>query len=231
MRTTSSYCSPDVGADGGSCCALSPCALSAVMNMLNFGILAIDRDGRIIFANRAAEALLQPRKGLTVHSNGQGTGALLAAGVLAQRVKAAISGNESHVERCFFLPAASYASLIVLIALCDSKPEGPANEPTAIVFVSDPTATPNMDLRPIARLYELTRAETQLLEALLKGSRVGEYAKRANITLNTAKAYLKQLFGKTRTGRQSDLVRLVLANPILHLISTPEISSSRGRRR
>jgi DNA-binding CsgD family transcriptional regulator len=75
-----------------------------------------------------------------------------------------------------------------------------------------------VDLRPITRLYGLTGAEARLLQALVRGERVGTYAKNAGITLNTAKGYLKQLFSKTQTRRQSDLLRLVLSNPLLRLV-------------
>jgi DNA-binding CsgD family transcriptional regulator len=58
-----------------------------------------------------------------------------------------------------------------------------------------------------------------MLEALLKGRRVGDYAKQSGITLNTAKGHLNQLFRKTETTRQSELVLRVLANPAFSVVS------------
>src|ERR1700731_710353 len=89
---------------------------------------------------------------------------------------------------------------------------------SSILFVYDPAVEPEVELRPITRLYGLTRAEARLLEALVRGERVGTYAKNAGITLNTAKGYLKHLFSKTPPRRQSDLLRLVLSNPLLRLM-------------
>jgi DNA-binding CsgD family transcriptional regulator len=65
----------------------------------------------------------------------------------------------------------------------------------------------------------LTPAETRLLRSLLDGKRLADYARDADIGLFTAKGYLKQIFSKTGASRQADLVRLVLADPILRLVA------------
>jgi len=44
-----------------------------------------------------------------------------------------------------------------------------------------------------------------------------DHAEGAGITLNTAKTHLKQIFAKTGSRRQSDLIRLILADPVLRL--------------
>src|SRR5262249_55410938 len=187
--------------------------------MLNVGILVADREGRITFANRMAQALLQCRAGQSIHC------------VLREEtppdgkapdrpLRAAIARRERGADFYLALSKATNKSLIVLVVPRGSAGRSPGRELDPILFVSDPTAEPDLDLRPVARLYGLTRAETWLLRALLKGKRIGEYAKQAGITINTAKGYLKQLFSKTRVSRQSDLMRLVLANPVLRLVST-----------
>jgi len=197
---------------------VSPEVLTAI-DMLNVGILVVDREGRITFANRAAEDLLQCRTGRSIHCwlreetppGGRGPD---------RPLRAAIARGERGAESYLAVGTANNTPLIVLIVPCASDEKRPERATTSILFVSDPTAEPDLDLRPVARLYGLTCAETWLLRALLKGKRVGEYAKQAGITLNTAKGYLKQLFSKTRVSRQSDLMRLVLANPLLRLFST-----------
>jgi DNA-binding NarL/FixJ family response regulator len=73
-------------------------------------------------------------------------------------------------------------------------------------------------------------ARCRVAHALVGGERVGTYAKQAGITLNTAKGYLKQLFSKTRIRRQFDLLRLVLSNPLLRLVSTRSSIDGRQER-
>jgi DNA-binding CsgD family transcriptional regulator len=185
-----------------------PCLdLLTVLDLLNLGILVVNSEGRITFANRAADDLLERRRGR------EGS----ESGVALDQIRAAMSCSDSG-DGCVAFSTANRKSLVVLIIpFHDNDPS--AGVSTSILFISDPTAEPALDLRPITRLYGLTRAETQLLHALASGERVGVYVKRAGITLNTAKGYLKQLFSKTQTHRQSDLIRLVLGNPLLRLVS------------
>ena len=60
-------------------------------------------------------------------------------------------------------------------------------------------------------LYSLTGAEIELVELLCDGNSLEEAADRRGVTMNTARSQLKQIFFKTSTSRQSELVRLVLA--------------------
>lgn len=180
--------------------------LLAALDLLNLGILVIDREGRTTFANRAAKTLMQDRDGQRKQAE---------AAALFDRIRTAAAGRGS-AEDCSTLTGADRKPLIGLIA---RRRDAGTEASSSVVFIGDPTVQPPPDLRPIARLYALTRAETRLLDALVRGERVATYAKRAGITLNTAKSYLKQLFGKTRTRRQSDLLRLILGTPLLRLVS------------
>jgi DNA-binding CsgD family transcriptional regulator len=69
-------------------------------------------------------------------------------------------------------------------------------------------------------LYGLTTAETRLVEAVLRGDRLGDYAEAAGITINTVKTQMKQIFAKTGLNRQADLVRHALADPMIRLASS-----------
>ena len=60
-------------------------------------------------------------------------------------------------------------------------------------------------------LYRLTEAETHLVELLCQGSTLDEAAGTRGVTMNTARSQLKQVFAKTHTSRQSELVRLVIS--------------------
>jgi DNA-binding CsgD family transcriptional regulator len=189
----------------------------AAVDLLNLGILVLDHEGRTTFANRAAKALLQGRGG---KDRREGRAAF-------DRIRAATARGEA-AEGCFTPSIANRKSLIVLSMPSPNNDSG-TGAASSIVFVADPTVEAELDLRPITRLYGLTRAETRLLQALVGGERVGTYAKQAGITLNTAKGYLKQLFIKTQIRRQSDLLRLVLSNPLLRLVSTQISMDERQR--
>jgi DNA-binding CsgD family transcriptional regulator len=194
---------------------ISPEVLAAI-DLLNLGILVLDHEGRITFANRAAKKFLQ----------GSGRQHRSERDAAFDRIRAA-TANREDAEGCFTLSTSNRNSLVVLsLPFHTDRGTGASS---SILFVYDPAVEPEVDLRPINRLYGLTRAEARLLEALVRGERVGTYAKNAGITLNTAKGYLKQLFSKTHTRGQSDLLRLVLSNPLLWLMR-PDQALTSGRR-
>ena len=197
---------------------LSPQVLTAI-NMLNMGILVVDREARITFANCTAKDLLRFNKGTSVPAQ-LPADTLRSVGALDRRLRKAISGGENSLGGYLALPTAGDKRLIVLVVPFHSDEADGGEKSGSILFVSDLAAEHDADLSLIAGLYELTPAETRLLEALVRGERVGEYAKQTGITLNTAKSHLKRLFIKTQTSRQSDLVLRVHANPVFHLVST-----------
>jgi DNA-binding CsgD family transcriptional regulator len=63
----------------------------------------------------------------------------------------------------------------------------------------------------LMELYALTPAEAELAQCLSQGNSLEAAAKSRNVTLNTARSQLKQIFAKTNTNRQGELLQLVLS--------------------
>jgi DNA-binding CsgD family transcriptional regulator len=76
---------------------------------------------------------------------------------------------------------------------------GGSAEASAIVFANDPESRRLPAMTALAKFYRLTPAETRLLEALLQGERIADYADRVGISINTANTQLKQIFVRTET--------------------------------
>jgi DNA-binding CsgD family transcriptional regulator len=186
------------------------------MNSLNLGILIVDHECRITFANNYATELLRSLRGVQLH-NPRSADRIHSASPFDKRLREAISDRDRRADSFFALNSAGANSLIVQIVPYSSGGESGASG--SILFVGDATSKPDLDLGPTAKLYGLTRAELRLLEALLGGEKVGDYAKKWGVTHNTVKGHLAQLFRKTQTCRQSELVLRVLANPVFRLAS------------
>lgn len=62
----------------------------------------------------------------------------------------------------------------------------------------------------LSQLYDLTPAEAGLAEALVRGEGLAKACEVRGITVNTGKGYLKRIFQKTGTSRQSELSAKVL---------------------
>ena len=65
----------------------------------------------------------------------------------------------------------------------------------------------------LRRIYGLTRMEAEVASRVVRGMDLSEIAETLGITIHTVRGHLKQLFAKTNTHRQAELVRLILAGP------------------
>jgi DNA-binding CsgD family transcriptional regulator len=211
----------------------SPCqagvvpAMLATMNLLNLGILIVDHEFRIIFANDYATRILRSLKGAGTRSSPSMHRAY-GIGPFDKRLRDAIADGGCGVDGLLALTGAGNNSMIVRIVPYSGDEPGRESVSGSILFVSDVGATPDLDLRPVASLYGLTRAESRLLEALLSGETIGSHARNGGITLNTVKGHLSQLFRKTQTCRQSELVIRILGNPVFRLATHSPLAQSEG---
>jgi DNA-binding CsgD family transcriptional regulator len=92
---------------------------------------------------------------------------------------------------------------------------GDLTEPAAFVFLSSAGTQPVSLRKRLASFYGLTPAEARLAEAIATGGNLVEFCAQQNLSINTGKSHLKNIFAKTGHHRQSQLVRDVLGNPLL----------------
>lgn len=186
------------------------------LDALEIGVLLADRRGRVIFANGAAETILRRRDGLMLTRDQLRAARSEDTERLACLIRGAARtalGAGDDPGGIVLLGTSTGAPLSLLVSPC---PRVGLLEPAVLIFIATPSDRP-MEIRHLARFYGLTSAETRLLKAILDGERIADYAERAGSTLNTAKTHLKQIFAKTGIKRQTDLVRLLVSDPMLRL--------------
>jgi DNA-binding CsgD family transcriptional regulator len=66
------------------------------------------------------------------------------------------------------------------------------------------------DVLALQRFHGLTRAEARVATRLAEGMTVAEIARDLDVGIETIRSHLKQAFAKTGSGRQAELVRVVL---------------------
>ena len=88
---------------------------------------------------------------------------------------------------------------------------GHLDQPLALVFVGG--GRPTAAAETIRSMFGLSSGEALLVDHLVMGSTVEEAAEQLGVTTGTARQRLKTIFQKTGTGRQSELVRLILSSP------------------
>jgi DNA-binding CsgD family transcriptional regulator len=87
----------------------------------------------------------------------------------------------------------------------------------AAVFVHKAALDSPPPQEVIAKLYKLTPTELRVLLAIVEVGGVPEVADALGIAASTVRTHLTQLFAKTGTNRQADLVKLVVrySNPLV----------------
>jgi len=194
--------------------------ISGVLDGLPVGLVFVDGKGRFLRANSRGERILHDSDGLTV-SRGQLTASDARETRALQKVVATACDPDGRLD-----PAASMSMRI-------SRPSGrrdldvmacpidPASElwtqglAAAFLVVSDGSVALEGATVRLRELYGLSDAESKLAAALAGGITVKEWATERGVSVETVRWQLKQIFSKTGTSRQPELIRLVLLGPLI----------------
>jgi len=202
-------------------------ATSIVLDAVPLGIILVNSQGRVLQTNRSAQQILALADGLSADNSG----ALRAAAPrdtdrlreVIVEVAGAPPGGASQPVGVLKLdrPTLQGSWLIAVIPIHARRRADTVSE-IAAIFVTetagaDPTGIPPQS---IERLFTLTPAEAKLLVALVDGMGLDEIAAHFEVSKNTLRNQLNQIFRKTGASKQSELVRMVLASPAAMLHRT-----------
>lgn len=194
-------------------------ALHSALSSIDIGIIAIDRNARIVFANEAATAHLA--SGEHLRRSGDSLSAVELRDALFLQValshtlaRPAGPDSGSTVLRAPILALRSPRTdeSILLSFIPADGASGDADDAAAIVCILDPRLDTARQLQPVCKLYGLSPVETGLVCHIANGESLLEAAAALRIKEKTARGYLQQIFSKTGCKRQADLVRLMLCS-------------------
>lgn len=195
--------------------------LASALNSTDIAIMLLDGAGHIIFLNDAGRGLLDDVDG--IRRVGRGIAATDPADAVKLRVaiEHVISSNRvrdgSHTDaRSPVVSLRRKGERRALIAAVLPVERAPANpsDPVAIVYVFTPDIDVGELLKPICQVYGLSPSEIRVAALLAEGNSVTEAAERMRVKVPTLRTYLKQIFAKTGTARQGDLIRLLMTSLI-----------------
>ena len=191
-------------------------ALTEVIDRIPTGTLLIDGSGNVVLKNRSAEKILSLDDGFSlVQGKPQVTDSrenrtlweLIHESVQEQATQGSTTGEVLSVTR----PSGRRPFSLMVGHLLAASPGGETDEARAIVFIADPEGGQIGAATVLERLYDLTHAEAELVRLIAEGNSLEQVATARGVTMNTVRSQLKQVFSKTETSRQGELVHLVLA--------------------
>jgi DNA-binding CsgD family transcriptional regulator len=190
-------------------------ALREVMDRLPSGVILLDKDSRAVLTNRSADQILALEDGIRL-DRGRPRLALPQQDrafqlLVAEAVQTSAQRGHSYGRTLSVVRPSGRRSFAIMVGPLLAPPPGTnLGEAVAILFVADPEGSQISTTEVLEGLYDLTPAEAELLRLLAEGHSLEEVADRRGVTINTARSQLKQVFAKTDTRRQGELVRLVL---------------------
>jgi DNA-binding CsgD family transcriptional regulator len=191
-----------------------------ILDGLAIAAIVTDQDCRILFANSAAERSLRDAVVLTASQGQLRTQDPRRGGSLRRAIADAAAtsgGTGTSAGDLVNIPRESGAPLVLLVSPLRAANIGfGPSRPAALVLFSTSEEAAVSEPR-LADAYGLTPAEARLLSALVAGHGLTDYASGSGISINTAKTHMRNVFQKMGHNRQVDVVRAVLADPLLKL--------------
>ena len=183
----------------------------SALDSLPQGMVVVDAQCRIEYANSAAGRLLAPPSVLR-SAQGRLVCAEGANQVRLQRLvtgACASPGKAGAFECAGGVPQSSRVVLTVLPLKASHALASPRQMPMALVILGVPGALAVLDHGLVRDMLGLSPSETRLLLLVAAGKTVKDYAAIEGCSWHTARGHLKNLMRKTGCHRQLDLVQLV----------------------
>lgn len=188
------------------------------LNHVAVGIFLLDDQRKVLFRNRRAEELLNEADGISLSRDDMLRGekpqqTQELRNIVDAAIASATSGTRKATEAVALSRSSGRRSLFAVACPLGRGPASPG-EPVVGLFVTDPERRLSAAAEAVAQLYGLSPAETRLALALARGLRLDEIADEFGISRNTVSYTMKNLFRKTETDRQADLISLFIASPV-----------------
>jgi DNA-binding CsgD family transcriptional regulator/PAS domain-containing protein len=185
-------------------------AHETAINQLNIGIISINLNTNVLYANELALNWLDKHEGLTIKN-----GLLCSMTVSGQQhLTSMLNLAKSGIGHRWMLvrPVANSALMIKSLPLLMAEvTPGLPNDLTlgkVLLLLTEANAKPTNSYEQFTQSYRLTPQEGKVLQGLVAGYSLKEIAERHQVSYNTVRSQLATLLQKTDCHRQKDLLRL-----------------------
>lgn len=188
-------------------------SLIGLLDRSGLAVLHLDRSGQVLESNAPARELLAAgdrilQRDRQLRARGPDADAKLGR-LLSACCRKGIGGSMTLYPR-----GESADGAPLLLCACPVPPDLTSFDSRGVcaqILLTRLGRTPSVDTGPVAKLYDLTPAESGVAALLAEGRTVSEIAASTDRGESTIRWHVKNLHSKLGVHRQADLVRLVLA--------------------
>ena len=184
-------------------------AFTSYLDRSPLPFLLTDARGRVLYANAAAHQIAGGKDGITITSGQLSVMSPRNRAAFGKAIEEAATGRgrplcRIEVER----PTSDKAPYRLLLMPVPAA--AGLYQPTAAVLIVDTEARPELDSEVLSDLFFLTPAEARVTAKLGVGRSADEIAGEMGVSLETVRTHIRRVLSKTGTGRQGELISLVL---------------------
>lgn len=180
--------------------------LYGILSAINESIAVVDAEMNVVFHNRGARRTFSASPCVTLQGRKLAIGCPVDRATVHAAVRAAIEQGKVSALKMHDQRGATSAFCRVL-PLPMGGEDGPP-ERLALIVCRSADVAPEQ-IRAVCELYGLSQAECRVAELLAGGAKPQAIATVLGCSIHTVRAHLKQIFYKTNTNRQSELIALV----------------------
>jgi|APTNR8051073442_1049403.scaffolds.fasta_scaffold06523_2 DNA-binding CsgD family transcriptional regulator len=188
----------------------------SVLDAMPIGIALLNYKGFILSTNKSAKSVIDEGDIFAVSNNGlvlDKNGDRLKLVDLIESLNGGNGCIESTDVVAFSIPRMSGKRPITVMLTKQIHGIHDQDIPIATLYIGDPDHAYHFDAAHLCRLYGLSRAEGRVAALIASGYRLEEISDALGIAYETVRKHIKQIFGKTGTSRQAELVRVMITGP------------------
>jgi DNA-binding CsgD family transcriptional regulator/PAS domain-containing protein len=187
------------------------------LNALSSGIVLVDAQGRVLFANTDAERLLRQR---TIFKGTPAASLALCHAeshdALRRAVKGACNRSSAALQLCDRVGKPVICAIALpLPASCGWN----LRRPLALLAMNEMKRTQPIPASWLSQLFGLTPTESQVANWLVWGRSIDEYAQHRGVSLETARSQVKAILSKAGVSKQSQLIAALAKLPVQQVAS------------
>jgi DNA-binding CsgD family transcriptional regulator/PAS domain-containing protein len=188
--------------------------LMAIMDRHPHPSVLVDASGRVVHCNQRAAALSMQRAGIFIHEGRLKAGTAIDRAALREAIrevaKAAEHGAVDNTRAVTLsVPGARYPA-VVSVQGAGSAFRAETGEIDQLVLITarNPQIEHDIDSCTFVKQFRLSPAQARVSICIVTGHSLADTARKLHVSENTARSHLKQVFQKTSTHGQMELVHL-----------------------
>ena len=187
-------------------------ALRSIMDRIDSAVFVVDSGARVLLANARSEGLLEEFEGLELRDERIAAASRAEDRALREAIaEAAASSSTGGDARILTISnPKGLHPLVLTITPAGNGVQGGAgaSRPAAVLIARNPHPTYDLGRCAFASIFELTPAQGRLAGVMFAGHSLSEASRLLRVSENTVRSHLKQIYQKTHTHSQIELVHL-----------------------